>query len=215
MKRIWFAVLLVFSLHAVASVLDSHTDIRIAKSGELTVTERITLEADGKTEERGLHLPVPEFAKVVDVIRNGHPEPYTHEGSGLRIGGEPLAPGRHRYQVTYRAAGQVRSQGGHDELRWKLQGAERITAEVILPASVPARQIKAEAVGRNYESFVRDGRAAFRSREGMTIVVRFPKGVLAEPGFSWKGLLLVLLGLGLAAWVLYRLKKGSEQLSRR
>jgi hypothetical protein len=205
------AVFCAFPVHS--RVLDFHSDIRVAKSGELTVTERITVEVDG--EEKGdalvreLHTPV----NVIDVIRNGYPEPYALDGARLRIGGAPLPQGRHLYQITYRKARQVRFVEGHSELRWNLNGAERVTAEVILPAAVPAREIKAEALGRDYQSFVRDGRAAFRSQEAMTIVVRFPKGVvIAEPGIDYKGLLAVLAALGLTACVLARLKKLSAQI---
>jgi hypothetical protein len=193
-----------------ARVLDFHSDIRVARSGELTVTERITLEVQANTD--GLLRDLPASVNVIDVIRNGHPESYAFEGARLRIGGAPLSPGRHLYQIAYRSAGRIRFLDGHDELRWQVNdrgfGIERLTAEVTLPAAVPAREIKAEGAGRDYQSFVRDGRAAFRSKEGMTIVVRFPKGVvLAEPGIDYKGLLAVLAGLGLTGWVLVRLKK--------
>lgn len=105
--------------------------------------------------------------------------------------------------------------GGFDELRWKLAAAERITAEVTLPARVPPRDIRARAVGGDYQSFVREGRAAFRTKEPMTIVVRFPKDVVAAPGLGerahwwladYKGLLGVLLLLMLTAGVLLRFR---------
>jgi hypothetical protein len=221
---LFLALSWVFPGHAAERVLDFHSDIRVAKSGELTVTERITLEVDGKAMERTLMRDLPIRSRVVDVIRDGHPGPYTLDGNRLRIGGTPLSPGRHLYQITYRSARQIRFLEGHDELRWNLSGAERVTAEVTLPAAVPAREIKTEAAGGDYQGFVRDGRAAFRSKESITIVVRFPKGVIAEPGVAqrarwffddYKGFLLVLAGLALTAWVLVRLKKGSEQFSRR
>jgi hypothetical protein len=217
LRKIISALLMMLSTCAVARVLDLHSEIRVAKSGELTVIERITLEAREKTG--ALERELPPGSQVVDVIRNGHPERYVLDGARLRVGGAPPA-GRHLYQITYRAARRIAFLGDHDALHWSLKGGERMTAEVILPQSVPARQIKAEGSGTGTQSFVRDGRAAFRSQDAVAIVVRFPKGVVAEPGFgrraSWFfsdyfGALLVAAGLGLTAWVLLLLKKLSAR----
>lgn len=205
------AILLVaffWALAAHARVVDLHSDIRVAKSGELTVTERITVIAEKAAS--GLQRELPRASRVIDVIRNGHPEPYALEGARLRIGGAGVPEGRHLYQVTYRCARRIAFLADHDALHWNLKGGERITAEVVLPASVAARQIKVEGSG-NYQSFVRDGRAAFRASDGTAIVVRFPKGVVAEPGLGQRtrwffsdyfGALLVLAMLALTAWVL-------------
>ena len=210
------ATFLLFSFlaaDACARVVDFHSDIRIAKSGELTVTERITVEV--KEKYPGLERDLPQDSRIVDVIRNGHPDPYTLEDSRLRVGKEPLPAGRHLYQITYRSSRSMGfPDGGYDELRWKLAAAERITAEVTLPATVPARDIRARADGE-YQSFVRDGRVAFRSTQPVTIIVRFPKDVVAAPALGkrlrwffddYKGLLAVLAILGATAAALYRLR---------
>lgn len=201
---------------AQARVVDVHAEIRVAKDGELTVTERITVDA----RRRG-PLPVRELpgtARVAEVIRDGHPTSYVMDGATLRFGA-PLSEGRHLYQVTYRSARRITHLGDHDALHWSAKDSERITAEVILPAGVPSREIKAEGKGVEYQSFVRDGRAAFRARDYMSIVVRFPKGVVAEPGVLGRvvwfledvaGLLVICVGLGLAAVLLVRLRKRSE-----
>ena len=173
---------ILFATPVQARVLDLHAEIRVAKSGELTVIERITVE--GRNKNDAVQRDLPPAARVVDVVRNGHAEGYALDGGRLRLGGAPLPEGRHLYQVTYRAARRIAFLGDHDALHWSLKGGERITAEVILPSSVPARQIKVEATGGNHQSLVRDGRAAFRSLEDVTIVVRFPKGVVVEPGIA-------------------------------
>lgn len=205
---------IVFALPAPARVLDAHSEIRVAKSGEATVTERITLEAGGKTPR--LERQLPRDSLVVDVIRNGHAESYVLEGERLRLGPAAVPEGRHLYQVTYRAARRIAFLGDHDALHWNLEGGGRLTAEVILPASVPARQIKVEASGRDYQTLVRDGRAAFRSQDAIAIVVRFPKGVVDEPAMAQRahwffsdyfGTVLVLAMLILTACVL-RLIRG-------
>ena len=222
----WLAMAALMSalLPAIAfgRVLDFHSDIRIARDGELTVTERITLEVDDRQPHSVLRRELRAPVTVADVIRNGHPEPWLLEPDGdvarLRVGkpGAALAHGRHTYQIAYRSQRQVRFLDGHDELRWRLGPAERITAEVILPSSVPAREIRADA-GKDAQSFVRNGRAAFRAmraiapHEEVMVVVRFPKNVVAQPKTDYRGLLAVLVLLASAAGVLVRLKT----LSRR
>ena len=217
MNKLFLLLLALLPAQAASRVVDFHSDIRIARSGELAVTERITLEVDDRHPHSVLRRELRGPAAVSDVIRNGHPEPWVLEaeagGARLRIGkpGEALAHGRHTYQIAYRTDGQVRFLDRHDELQWRLGPAERITAEIILPSSVPAREIKAEA-GKDAQSFVRDGRAAFRSlraiapHEEVMVVVRFPKNVVERPKVDRRGLLAVLVLLGLAAAALYRLK---------
>ena len=217
MRPLAILALALLPASAACRVVDSHSDIRIARSGELTVTERITLEVDDRTPHSVLRRELSGPAAVSDVIRNGHPEPWVLEagagGARLRVGkpGEALPHGRHTYQIAYRSSGQVRFLDRHDELQWRLGPAERITAEIILPVSVPAREIRADA-GKDAQSFVRDGRAAFRSmraiapHEEVMVVVRFPKNVVERPKVERGGLLAVLVLLGLAAAVLYRLK---------
>jgi len=202
---------------AVSRVVDSHSDIRLARSGEVTVTERITLEVDDRQPHSVLWRELRGPAVVSDVIRNGYPEPWVLEpeadGARLRIGkpGEALPHGRHTYQIAYRSEGLVRFLDRHDELQWRLGPAERITVEIVLPLSVPAREIRADA-GKDAQSFVRDGRAAFRSlraiapHEEVMVAVRFPKNVVERPKVERGGLLAVLVLLGLAAAALYRLK---------
>ena len=205
-----------------ARAVDLHTDIRVAKSGELTVTERITLEVDERRPHSTLLRELPPGASIVEVIRNGRPEAYTTEKLPerlrVRIGKSVLDPGRHTYQLTYRTPRPRPPGGGLDELAWRIDGGdygiERITAEITLPARVPARDIKVLA-SSDQQSFVREGRAAFRSRralapgEAMTVALRFPHGVVASPRFAYGGLLVVLVLLLLTAAVLWWLKKTS------
>jgi hypothetical protein len=195
-----------------------HSEIRVAKSGELTITERITVDARAKTI--ALERDMPDAAWVIDVIRDGHPETYVLDGGRLRVGAKPPA-GRHLYQITYRSARRIAFLSDHDALHWSLKGGERVTAEVILPTSVPRREIRVEGSGTGYQSFVRDGRAAFRAQDSMSLVVRFPKGVVAEPAIGQRaqwffsdyfGLVLVLAILALSFWVLFQLKQHAHHL---
>jgi hypothetical protein len=175
MRSAFLVVLFFWVLPAGARVADLHTEIRVAKSGDLTVTERMTVVAPG---------------------------------------------GRQHRQTTYRASRRIAFLADHDALHWSLKGGERITAEVILPESVPARQIRAEASGGDAQIFVRDGRAAFRSQDGVAIVVRFPKGVVVEPTLAERARWIfsdyfsaVLVGLALVLTVLtlLQLRKRSRK----
>jgi hypothetical protein len=218
---------ILFCTPVAGRVLDFHSDIRLAASGEATVTERITAQTGQGAYT--LVRDLPPGAKVIDVIRNGHPVTHVMEGDRLRIGG-PVPAGRYFYQLTYRAPRAVRFMGGLDELRWTVKGSglavERLTAEVMLPARVPPRDIRADSTLREHQSFVRDGRAAFRTlrpleaHEPMVISVRFPKDVVVAPSFGqrarwlaadYAGFLIVGVGLALTGWVLLHLKRLSNR----
>ena len=217
MKKVLLLLVALLPASAFPRIVDFHSDIRIARDGELSVTERITLEVDDRQPHSVLRRELRAPFVVSDVVRNGYPEPWEIEvqgdGPSLRIGkpGVALPHGRHTYQIAYRSRQQVRFLRDYDELQWRLGPGDRITAEIVLPSSVPARQIRAEA-GKDAQSFVRDGRAAFRAmraiapHEEATVAVRFPKNVISAPGVDWRGLLFVLILLALSAAVLYRLR---------
>ena len=219
--RRWALLLLAFlPSQVLGRIVDFHSDIRISRDGALAVTERITLEVDDRQPHSILRRELRAPVVVSDVIRNGHPEPWLLEPDGddvrLRIGkpGAALDHGRHTYHIAYRSQRQVRFLDRHDELQWRLGPGERITLEVVLPGSVARRDIRT-VEGKDAQSFVRDGRAAFRAmraipaHEEVMVVVRFPKGVVNPPTRDYRGLLLVLVLLVLTAGVLYRLKLNS------
>jgi uncharacterized membrane protein YgcG len=183
----------------------------------------------------GNRLSVP--FEVLKVVRDGSPEAWSTErlsnGVRIRIGraDAALPHGSHAYEITYRTARQVGHFPDHDELYWNVNGNgwtfsfDHISAEVQLPKAVPARELRAEAYtgalgarGRDYQYMVRDGAvgftstAPFRPREGMTVVVGFPKGIVSEPGYlrriGWllsqnKGVAAGLAGFALMLAFLY------------
>jgi uncharacterized membrane protein YgcG len=144
---------------------------------------------------------------VLSVKRDGQAEPYSLQrqtnGVSVRIGNANvmLPRGRHVYEIAYRTNFQVGFFDQHDELYWNVNGngwtfaMDEISAEVSLPgAAVPAAQLKVEAYtgpfgakGRDYSAEALSGGASFRSTrrlgagEGLTIVVMFPKGIVAPP----------------------------------
>lgn len=164
---------------------------------------------------------------VIGVTRDGSRERFVVEnlanGKRIRIGSANvlLQSGVHVYEITYRTSRQIGFFEKHDELYWNVNGTgwtfafERIAADVQLPSPVPAEQVRVEAYtgpqgarGRDYQAEAREGGASFHTtrtlgpRQGLTIVVGFPKGVVAPPGALQRGRawiadnLGVLFGLG-------------------
>jgi hypothetical protein len=144
---------------------------------------------------------------VTGVQRDGAPEQFVTEslsnGVRVRIGRAEvmLSSGRHTYTITYRTARQLGFFAQHDELYWNVTGngwtfaIDRATARVTLPRSVPAEKLSAEAYtgpqgaqGRDWRVQTFDGGADYATtrtlapREGLTVVLTFPKGIVPEPG---------------------------------
>ncbi len=221
---------------AAERVVDFHSAVRIQADGVLEVTERIVVEAEGREIRRGIVRDFPtdyrdRFGNRVSVpfevrrvLRDGAAEPWARErlanGVRIRIGRADalLGHGAHVYEIRYQTARQIGHFPDHDELYWNVNGNgwtfafDHISAEVQLPKTVPAVQLRAEAYtgaqgarGRDYQYMLRDGAvgftstAAFRPYEGMTIVVGFPKGIVAEPGFVRRAGWLLWQNNGVAA----------------
>jgi hypothetical protein len=180
------------------------------QSGSRDAPRGIVRELPGDYRDRlGNRVSVP--LAVEKVLRNGRPEPFVLErspnGARVRTGerGRTLPRGKHVYQIRYRTARQVAFFEGHDELYWEVgrglgAAVERLSAEVSFEGTVPASTIKVDAStgpqgarGDDYHAFVGHGSAAFRatrplsSREAMTILVEFPKGVVERPSHLERG----------------------------
>jgi uncharacterized membrane protein YgcG len=175
--------------------------------------------------------------EVVGVERDGRPEAWFTEGqsNGLRIntGGDdflPTLPGDYTFAIRYRATRQLGFFNDHDELYWNAIGTgwifpiESGTVTVRLPAEVPTADMSAEAYtglqgerGIAYAaSLPAPGSAHYRLTapldpyEGLTVVLTFPKGIIAEPTDAQRARwflsdnagVLVALG-GLAVLLLY------------
>jgi uncharacterized membrane protein YgcG len=155
-------------------------------------------------DRAGNRVTVP--FEVDRVTRNGAPETWSTDklsnGVRVRIGRADvmLPPGRHTYEIAYRTARQLGFFEGHDELYWNVTGngwtfaIDQATARVTLPRGVPAAELSAEAYtgpqgaqGRDWRAQAVDGGAeyattrALGAREGLTIVLAFPKGIVAAP----------------------------------
>ena len=147
---------------------------------------------------------------LIGVHRDGAPEDYHTEkvdnGVRIYIGHENrfLSPGIYTYRLSYRTRRQLGFFTDHDELYWNVTGngwsfpIDEASAVVRLPDTVGDADIRLEAYtgpagtqGQHYEASLDSYRVAhFRTtralnpREGLTIVMSWPKGHVIEPSAS-------------------------------
>jgi uncharacterized membrane protein YgcG len=181
--------------------------------------------------------------EVLGVERDGRTEPWFTErvANGVRVntGNDDFlpVPDEFTYALRYRTARQLGYFADHDELYWNAIGTgwefpiETGSVEVRLPRPVPAEQMQVEgysgAQGAQEQNFVatlpEPGVARWRlsrplpPRQGLTIVLSFPKNIVAAPGrlerLGWllednRGVLVALAGLiALLAYCVLRWRK--------
>ena len=168
--------------------------------------------------------------QLLGVKRDGRPEPHFTEAmpNGVRIntGSDEFlrVPADITYTIRYRTTRQLGFFDNHDEIYWNVTGVgwdfpiDRAQARVQLPAAVPRVQLRLNGYtgyggekGTAFESAApADGVATFTTtaplapRQGLTIVVGFPKGLVVEPTRSQRwgwllrdngGVLVALAGL--------------------
>jgi uncharacterized membrane protein YgcG len=180
--------------------------------------------------------------EMVSLTRDGNEEPYHTEdqSNGVRIyfgsSSYTLPNGIHTYRFTYRTSRQLGFFKDHDELFWSVTGngwmfpIDVATATIVLPENV--RNVVTELDGytgyqgeknKNFTA-ARDAASnpVFRAegllpRQGLSIVVTWPKGLIQEPSAQQRrawfltdhrapligaaGLLVVLLYF-VAAWAM-------------
>lgn len=222
MRRFLAALIAAILSAAVANaderILLFESDITINPDATLDVVETIRVDAEGQQIRRGIFRDFPLRAEdangrevlvgfdVLEVTRNGEPEPYAVERANraarVRIGQAEvwLTPGVHTYQITYRTDRQLRFFDDYDELFWNVTGnawafpIDVARATVHLPGDARAEDVVffSGAFGardQNARASLSDGgrTASFetteplRAYEGLTVGVKFPKGFVAEP----------------------------------
>lgn len=167
--------------------------------------------------------------EVLGLERDGEPEPYFTErlANGVRVnfGDDDFlrVPAEYTYTLRYRTTRQIGFFADHDELYWNAIGTGWIfpidasRVEVRLPEPVPAGQLRAEGYtgpqGAQEQAYTTEldqvGVARWRlsaplaPREGFTIVLSFPKGIVMAPTggqrAAWlladnRGVLIALVG---------------------
>lgn len=189
--------------------VEASGDLKVTETIEVVCAgERIKhgIYRDFPTRYAGLFGSAVAVAfEVREVLKDGKREPWRtasiENGVRVYIGDEDvtLKPATYTYVLTYRTDRQLGFFDAHDELYWNVTGngwefpIERTIATVALPDGAVA--ISAEAYtghagarGTDYASW-RDanGRVVFATtrplepREGLTIVVAWPKGFVHEP----------------------------------
>jgi len=178
--------------------------------------------------------------KIMSVLKDNRPESYHTKSisNGVRvyIGRKNvfLKPGTYTYTLTYRTDRQLGFFKDHDELYWNVTGngwrfpIEKAGATVLLPPGTDVIEATAYtgrqgARGRAFkQSLDETGNVTFETtaplgtREGLTIAVSWPKGVVTAPtlkdrlnvavrhnasGIAALIGLIVLFGYYLGAWV--------------
>lgn len=143
---------------------------------------------------------------ILGVERGGAPEVYRLENrsNGKRVyfgdANVTIPPGIHNYIFTYTVTRELGFFGDHDELYWNVTGngwaflIEQATAEVKLPTAIASSAITATGYtgiagskAQELTSSVKENVVHFKALkplnpgEGLTIVVGWPKGFVAEP----------------------------------
>ena len=149
--------------------------------------------------------------EVKEILRDGNPDNYRIEnlsdGKRVYIGDKNyyLKNGIHTYTIEYKTNRQIGFFRDHDELYWNVTGngwafnIDKVSAVVHLPPGISSGEIKCFAFTGSYGSRENDyssskstSTAAFNTnrilgaREGLTIVVEWPKGFVLEPAAETK-----------------------------
>jgi len=197
-------------------ITNFESDVSIAANGVLTVRETISVDAENDRIVHGVFRDFPTLYPnragnrvrvpfdVVEVQRDGRPEPYTLEtipnGKQVRIGSADVTVprGGHTYLIVYRTNRQIGFFDGHDELYWNVTGngwnfrIDRASAVIHLPPGAVVKQYDfytgpqgaqgkaARAIdeGDTIRFFTT---APLTPHEGLTVAVGFTKGVVAPP----------------------------------
>ncbi|OFX03360.1 MAG: hypothetical protein A3E78_09000 [Alphaproteobacteria bacterium RIFCSPHIGHO2_12_FULL_63_12] len=142
-------------------ITDFDVAIEVEQDGDIFVTEKIAVSAEGYQIQRGIFRDLPRFFlkgarklpyvyDIKSVTRDGDTEPYAIEKDGnayrLRIGDADvyIANGPHLYEIAYEVKNQVRYFDDYDEIYWNATGnywafpIDHARAVVTLPGGAPA-----------------------------------------------------------------------------
>jgi len=216
-------------------IRDFSSRIEILPDSDLIVTETIRVMPEGNQIKRGIYRDFPTIYagqaglrasvpfKVLEILRDGKPEPWHSErkGNGIRIylGSENvfLPHQETTYTIKYRAGQQLGFYKDFDELYWNVTGNGwkfpilQASACVDLPPGAEPHSMEAYtgrkgAKGSDYRvagspdcdaSLVTT--APLSPGEGFTIAVTWPKGFVKQPSRDSELLALASSNRGLIA----------------
>ncbi|SON54725.1 hypothetical protein HDIA_1184 [Hartmannibacter diazotrophicus] len=156
----------------------------------------IYVDENGKRHEVGFD--------ILSVKRGGRDEPYftnrNSDGIRIYIGDKDvlLSPGTYTYEIRYETSRQFRRFDDHDEVYWNVTGndwafpIDEVSAEIQLPDGARPEKWTAYTgyygdAGSDYTASADGSLVRFRTtrplapREGFSVVVAIPKGVIAAP----------------------------------
>ena len=156
------------SSQAAERITQFHSDIAIGDDGLMTITETISVIAEGKKIKRGIFRDIPVRYdtglyglkinipfQLLSIHCDGKKSVYKEEDNGIyksiRIGSKNvlLAPGPHTYTIQYKTR-QLRFQDDHDEVYWNATGnawdfpIEQAVATITFPEGIPMKEVSAE-----------------------------------------------------------------------
>jgi uncharacterized membrane protein YgcG len=186
--------------------------ITIQRDGSILVTEQITYDFGTDQRHGIFRVIPVQFRYnerydriyPIDVrsVRSDAPNAeYSVDSNGssisIKIGNpDQTVTGVHWYQITYLVRGSLNAFADHDELYWNAVGNQwdvpigRATVRVSAPVAVSRAACFAGPSGSTAaceHAAIANGVASFSQkglgpREGLTVVVAIPKGVVAAPG---------------------------------
>lgn len=236
-----FAILVLSSWLTLAfaqeRILDYQTDVSISDDGTLLVTETIQVKSEGQQIKRGIYRDIPttydhddgskhhvDFI-LIDVTRDGQPEPYhtQAQSNGIRIYmGSPnvtLPPARYTYQIRYHMKRMILFGDNQDELFFNVIGTgfvfpiDHATARISLPPSAlindsvaytgrqGSREHHATIAQISNHIIEVESTQELSSYEGISLAIKWNKDVIAEPTladtlrWAWKDGMLILIAM--------------------
>lgn len=162
-------VLATLSAQAEEVINEFNSNIQINTDASLTVTETITVQAEGKQIKRGIYRDFPTRYKdpygnnyvvefnVLDILRDGESEPWHVQdiSNGVRVyignKNQLIEPGQHTYSIQYYTFRQLGFFEKYDELYWNVTGNGwsfpilSARASVQLPPGVNTEQTQSDA----------------------------------------------------------------------
>jgi uncharacterized membrane protein len=145
--------------------------------------------------------------QVLEISRDGNSEPYHTENldNGIRVycgrSDYFLPPGEYTYTIKYKTERQIGYFQNFDELYWNVTGngwdffIEKVSATINLPSPVSNNDLKLDGFtgysgfkGKDFsyevissDKIIYKSTHLLNTKEGMTIVIQWPKGLVYEP----------------------------------
>lgn len=193
-----------FGVQAEEAIQAYDVRVQVEPNGEVLVTERIAVIAEGRAIVRGIFRDIPTRYSLgkgllrntpltlISVTRDGRPENVAQQtldhGIRLRLGSADtlLEPGPYVYELTYRMNAQLLHHASADELYWNVTGNDwqlpirAVSVEVVLPEGA---QIQAAHGYTGYKGS-RDGDYEVIEQEGNRLRLVTNRELRVQEGFT-------------------------------